>query len=245
MPDAPHRADAALILMSRAPVAGATKTRLCPPLTPEQARDFHAACLQDLLEAAADWRTALGRQGTRLALYAFVTPSGSAAAFRAAGVRWPEGTRLRDQQGDTLGARMEHALRTARAETGGAPALLTGSDLPLLGAAQWAQALAALADADVAFGPTPDGGYYLVAVRCDPGGLFDLAGWGGATVLERSRRLATGLGRRTALIEALPDADTVDDLRRIRDDPRSHGLSHRRALRLIHRSLPDAPAERS
>ena len=41
-----------LVLMSRAPLAGETKTRLTPPLTAEQAVAFHAACLNDLIEAA-------------------------------------------------------------------------------------------------------------------------------------------------------------------------------------------------
>jgi uncharacterized protein len=41
-----------LLIMAKSPVPGQVKTRLCPPLTPEEAADVAAASLLDTLEAA-------------------------------------------------------------------------------------------------------------------------------------------------------------------------------------------------
>ncbi len=225
-----------LILMSRAPVAGETKTRLSPPLKPEEARDFHVACLSDLLEAAADWRSRRARQGNASQLHLFVEPPGSQASFRAAAIRWPDGLHVADQAGETLGRRMERAIVSVlqRAEAGKNPrVVLVGSDLPLLGPEHFDEAAAALEHADVAFGPTPDGGYYLVAVKGSPAGLFELTEWSGAAVLEKSLHAAQGLGLRTALISALPDVDTAADFRAVLAHPLARELSGRRSVRFI------------
>jgi uncharacterized protein len=228
-------ASLALLLFSRAPVAGQTKTRLSPPLTPEQARDLHAACLADLLAAGAAWvRERAARTGIPVTLHLGITPPGSQESFRAAGIAWPADCAVLDQRGPDLGARMEHAIRAVQR---GAPApaavLLAGSDLPLLGARQWDAAADALAAADAVFGPTPDGGYYLVGTRRDPAGLFSLAAWGSATVLEQSLAAARAAGQEAATIEPLPDADTAAHLRAVLTHPLAAGLAGRASLRLI------------
>jgi hypothetical protein len=244
-------------VLSRAPVAGATKTRLSPPLTPAQARDFHVACLNDLLEAGRAWRAARRRAGgAEVTLHLFITPPASQPAFRLAGVRWPDDWALHNQRGGTLGARMEHALRTVLgASRQPAWALLVGADLPLLGPPQLEQATAALERAEVVFGPTPDGGYYLVATRVDPAGLFDLGGtgpadaggdagrgWGGASVLEASLAAARARGRTVAQIAPLPDADTAKDLRAILAHPLASSLAERESLRFLRRLLGEDAA---
>jgi len=228
-----------LVLFSRAPVAGRTKTRLCPPLTPGQARDLHVACLNDLLAEGRAWaRDRAARQGLPVGLHLFVTPPASQPAFRRAGVAWPDDTALHNQRGIDLGARMEHALRLVRRRASApAGALLVGSDLPLLSAAQWDAAADALGGgphgAEVVFGPTPDGGYYLVGVRCDPAGLFSIGAWGGGTVLEQSLAAARAAGHPPALIEALPDADRAADLRAVLAHPRAAALAGRASLRVL------------
>jgi hypothetical protein len=224
-----------LVLFSRAPVAGQTKTRLTPPLSPEQARDVHVACLNDLLADGRAWAAArTARTGVPVGLHLFITPPASQPAFRRAGVHWPNDYALHNQRGEELGVRMEHAIRRARRDAA-APAgvLLVGTDLPLLGAAQWDAAADALAAADVVYGPTPDGGYYLVGMRCDSAGLFAISGWGGGTVLEQSLAAVRAAGLRPALIEALPDADTAAHLREVLAHPRAAALAERAGLRLI------------
>jgi hypothetical protein len=230
--------DAHLIVFSRAPVAGATKTRLIPALGAEGARDFHAACLLDLLDEVAAWRADRARRGLgRVTLHACVWPPGSGGDFARAGVAWPPGTRLRDQQGADLGARMERALAEALAEAPGA-ALLVGTDLPLLRARHLEAALAHLAEADVVFGPSLDGGYHLVGLRRPQPGLFALPAWGGADVLARSLAAARRLGLRTACGDPLPDADVPADLPRVLAHPLAgEPAAGGRALRLLRARL--------
>ncbi len=231
-----------LILMSRAPVPGQSKTRLTPPLTAMDARDFHVACLNDLLAEGRAWRLAReAAGGPPVSLHLFITPPASQPAFRQAGVTWPNDYALHNQRGRTLGERMARAIEQVRTTTAQpAAVVLAGTDLPLLGGQQFDEAIDALRLADVVFGPTTDGGYYLVAVRDDPAGLFDLDGWGGSTVLERSLAAARRRGWSTALITPLPDADTADDLREILAHPRAARFADRASLRFLRERLGGA-----
>ena len=45
-------ADATLLILAKAPVAGRVKTRLCPPCSPEQAATLAEAAIVDTLAAA-------------------------------------------------------------------------------------------------------------------------------------------------------------------------------------------------
>jgi rSAM/selenodomain-associated transferase 1 len=223
-----------LIVMSRAPLPGRTKTRLIPAFGAEGAAAFHAACLADILSEAEAWRQAGPAQGQARGLTLCVTPSESWPAFARAGIVFPAGAALTFQQGDTLGARMARALHEALSGTGpgaqtnaaaGAAALLVGSDLPLLSRSHVEAAAALLLHAeptaDVVLGPAEDGGYYLIGVR--PGGrwpeLFTLEDWGGGTVLQRTLAAAARNGLRVAQLDSLPDADTPEDLVRILAHP--------------------------
>ena len=229
-----------LIVMSRAPVAGQTKTRLTPPLTLEEARDFHAACLQDILDAAGEWRRAKAEAGLRVVCHLFITPPGSEESFTEAGVRMPDGFAIHPQQGGGLWERMAHAIVTARKPAPeGAPVILVGSDLPLLGAAQWDEALAALREHPLVFGPAFDGGYYLVGLRVPPRGLFNIGGWGHSSVLSDTLAAAEEMGLAAGLISPLPDVDTFADLETAAAHPLAQLLPGRRSLHLIGRWIRD------
>ena len=236
----PRPSSVALILFSRAPVAGKTKTRLIPALGPEGARDFHAACLNDLIAEAQAWKTARNAPGgageghETAGIHLFITPPGAQAAFHQAGVNWPGDFSLHGQRGESLGARMADAFtRVQRGKHGPRRVLLVGTDLPLLTAAHLNAATDALADADVVFGPTKDGGYYLVALKGAPGALFEITGWGGDTVLADSLAQARQLETTTSLIDELPDADTPKGLAALLAHPLAGELAHRESLRFL------------
>ena len=245
-----ENAEIHLILMSRAPIAGETKTRLTPPLDQNQARDFHAACLMDLIGAACFWRSRGEVRQERISLHLFITPPGSEAAFAGAGVDFPGSLTLHDQQGKNLGDRMALAIGHVRerAGVGGGESLrviLTGTDLPLLGPNHWSEAGEKLLENDVVFGPTHDGGYFLVGLRTGPEGLFDVEDWGGPTVLEQSIRAAESRSLSVATMAPMPDVDTAADLEEVMAHPLALSLSARRSLRLVTGWYADAPAQRS
>ena len=76
------------------------------------------------------------------------------------------------------------------------------------------RARAALRSVDLVFGPSDDGGYYLVGQRCLEPGLFRDIPWGTADVLAATlARLDPG---RVALLPSWYDVDRPDDLERLR-----------------------------
>lgn len=274
-PPASPRGVLHLIVMSRAPVAGETKTRLIPALGAEGARDFHVACINDLLAEGRAWAARRGGEGdaalpfsTRalatVRLHLFIHPPDSRVAFRRAGVKWPGDYGLHNQRGENLGERMAHAMahvlkRESTAGSGGARsgigmgaggrvpgALLIGTDLPLLTLDHLDEAAAALDSADVVFGPTADGGYYLVGMKEASPAMFDLPAWESGQVLAQSLAVAKALGKSTACIATLPDADRPEDLRALLDHPLAKSLARRESLRYIaaqRRRLPPVHPE--
>jgi rSAM/selenodomain-associated transferase 1 len=189
-----------LIVFAKWPEAGAVKTRLCPPLSPEQAAAFYHAMLGDVLDAMA--REAPLR-GLDLALA--VTPAAHAPEFAA----WAPAYRVFAQVGGDLSQRMEHAAASELAR-GAACVLLRGSDSPALAPAVLDAALAALARADVALSPDRDGGYNLVALRRFAPGLFAHA-MSTSTVLDDTRAAAARLGLTSEVLAPGFDVDTAAD----------------------------------
>jgi rSAM/selenodomain-associated transferase 1 len=180
----------ALIVLAKAPRPGRSKTRLCPPCTPEQAAALAAAALADTLRAA----TATPAARRVLAL------DGEAAPWRRPG--WE----VIPQRGDGLDER----LAAAFADVGG-PALLIGMDTPQVTPALLGTALAWLAGTEAVLGPASDGGYWAVGLRRPRSEAFigvpmSTAGTGAA---QRRRLLALGL--RPASLPGLRDVDDIAD----------------------------------
>ncbi len=104
-------AEIALIVIAKEPVAGRSKTRLCPPLEPEQAAALAAAALADTLAAVA-------QTPARARILALDGNPGE----------WlPDGFEIVSQGGGGLDARLATAF-----ETSAGPALLVGMDTPQL-----------------------------------------------------------------------------------------------------------------
>ena len=138
------------------------------------------------------------------------------------------------QEGESFGERLELACRAARAEAEdvdhgasdafdsphpsatSAPLLVVGADVPGLAAHHLRTALAALdADPDaVVLGPSPDGGFYLLATARPLPGLAGLTRWCRPDTLARLRRSLRRTGRRVVLLEPLADLDHRKDLER-------------------------------
>jgi rSAM/selenodomain-associated transferase 1 len=194
-----------LIVFARRPEAGRVKTRLTPPLSPEQAAELYAAMLADVLDASAAMARRFGLDPV-LAL----TPPEACAELAA---QCPPAFRVVAQRGPDLGARMEHAVAEAAA-TGASPILLRGSDSPALDADTVGAALDALAHHDLALCPDRDGGYGLVALRGPAPGLFSHP-MGTGSVLSDTLARAANIGLRTQLLAPRFDIDTVEDLHRL------------------------------
>jgi len=193
------------VILAKAPAAGRVKTRLTPPLSPEQAADLYACMLDDVLDATA---RAAERVGWGVVLAVDPPEAGPALARRA-----PPGTRVVAQRGGPLGARMGHAVAQAAA-AGALPVVLRGSDSPALAPEALVAAARALDEVDLVASPDPDGGYSLVGLRRPAPGLFDHP-MSHERVLEQTLAAASVRGLRARLLEPGFDVDTAADLARL------------------------------
>ena len=194
----------ALVIMAKEPAVGQTKTRLCPPLTPQQAADLYKALLRDTIGLAA------ALEGVQLAVA--VTPPEAVGTFR----RWcPPGTLLLPVKGADIGECLNRVLDHMLA-SGHAGAIALNSDGPTLPASYLERAVAGLEEADVVLGPGEDGCYYLIGFKEPHPGLFERIDWSTERVGAQTLSRAGALGLRVALLPAWYDVDTAADLDRLR-----------------------------
>ena len=102
------RAEAVLIIFAKAPIPGQVKTRLCPPLTHEEAATLHGSFVLDMLERSGE---AIKKDKLGLDRIVACFPAPDHAFFKFLGSRY--GVRLLPQVGEDLGARMHHMFQSA------------------------------------------------------------------------------------------------------------------------------------
>ncbi len=190
------------IIFAKEPVPGQVKTRLSPPLRPEEACRLYRCFLEDILEETA------GIPGMELALaYA---PAGAGAFFRQLA---PAAAHLVPQAGRDLGERQVRAFAWGFA-AGFETVLLRGSDTPDLPEAFLleAQEVLGAGRTEVVLGPSLDGGYYLIGLRALYPELFAGLAWSTGTVLAETLSRARGLALRVHLLPDWRDIDTYADL---------------------------------
>lgn len=188
----------AFVVMAKAPVAGAVKTRLVPPLTLDEAAELYRCLLLDLLDHVSAFDGA--------DLYIAFDPPGAASLFQEIA---PPGFICFPQRGAGLGDRMR-AIFEDLFERGYEGVVVIGSDLPVFPSSFLSDAFRALAEsARVVFGPSRDGGYYLIGLsRLVPEIFSDIA-WGSERVLEATRRKLSWIGIEPVLLPVWFDVDRV------------------------------------
>lgn len=226
-----------IVMMTRVPIPGKTKTRLMTHLTGEECAGLQRAFLEDLID--------LLLHDLKLPACIFFTPGDSEGILQnVVRDRLP----LIPQRGETLGSRMSAAIRWGLAQ-GYEGVLVVGSDLPTLPADLLREAVGLLADNDVVLGPTLDGGYYLIAAKADNPGIFQDISWGTKTVFAATLERIKAMNLRPAILRSWNDVDTVADLRLLSeqlaasatDDPPRHRRT-REAMNTLLGKLPDFPS---
>ena len=199
----------AIAVMAKAPRIGLSKTRLCPPFTPEEAGALSAAFIQDITA-----NLALAAQDAPLAPYVAFAPAGTEALF--AGLLAP-GTCLVLADGAIapragvagFGLALLHAMQALFAEGYGGVCVLN-SDSPDLPTAVLRDAATRLMapDGKAVLGAAEDGGYYLLGLRAPHAGMFADIAWSTGEVAAQTRARAAALGLR---LDELPPWYDVDD----------------------------------
>jgi hypothetical protein len=190
-----------LALFAKQPVPGQVKTRLCPPLSLDQAAACYEAMLRDILDqhlrgSLADVDRAL-----------WFTPADATLWFER---ETPPGYRLLAQRGRNLAERMRALFRT-HADEGYGAMVLRGSDSPTLPLERITEAFRSLERADLVLCPDLDGGYSAIGL-CEPqDALFELP-TSSEDLLERTLAVAAARGLRSDVLTPHHDVDTPADL---------------------------------
>lgn len=188
--------------MCKAPKAGASKTRLTPPLTGEEAAALSGCFIADVAAVIAGLPASVAARG--LAVY---TPAGAESAFDGL---LPAGFSLLAQRGEALDARLIAAAQDLF-DSGHASVCLLNSDSPTLPRAVLEAAAAALTRPGdrLVLGPAIDGGYYLIGLKQPHPRVFRNIAWSTRHVFQQTLRAAATL---RLPVTRLPAWYDVDDL---------------------------------
>jgi len=185
-----------LLVFTLGPEREQARRHLLPESLKGLERSLHERCLHSALEAGREcgWQLAIS------------SPSRVEEAADVAHL---------GQSGRSFGGRFRRAFRETLEETRG-PVVAVGSDSPGLRSSHLHEAIDALAeDPDrVVIGPSPDGGFYLIAAaRPLDGELADVQWQSRRTLQTLLDRLANA-GRDVVLLDPLVDLDEPRDLAR-------------------------------
>jgi rSAM/selenodomain-associated transferase 1 len=213
-----NAATCAIAVMAKAPQPGRSKTRLTPPLQPEQAAALSAAFLRDVTE-----NIAAAGQRAKIDGYIAYAPLGLEALFDghlAAGT----GLVLADGSPDMpaavkgFGRCLLHAVRALLAD-GYESACVLNSDSPTLPTSlleRTANLLAQPGDRAV-LGPAEDGGYYILGVKAAHAHLFEDIAWSTESVAADTRLRARALGLELVELPTWYDVDDAASFHRLLD----------------------------
>jgi uncharacterized protein len=189
----------AVAIICKTPRPGHSKTRLSPPLAPEECAGISACFIQDLSGTIASIAG-----GGRADGYAVYTPAGTEEALRAL---LPERFGLVLQCDGDLGARLDKGIRDLIA-AGHAGAILVNSDSPTLPRAILDAAVEAVLSSDnVVLSPALDGGYTLIGLSKPHPHLFADIPWSTDVVYELTLKRAREINLPVITLDGWYDVD--------------------------------------
>jgi rSAM/selenodomain-associated transferase 2/rSAM/selenodomain-associated transferase 1 len=192
----------ALILFTRHPEPGKTKTRLIPILGEDGAAELQRRMTVHALIQVR--RLARLRRASPIVCYE--------GADHPTMTSWlgPDLQYCPQCAGD-LGERMANSFQHVF-QQGIDRAVLVGTDCPGVNPDLFQKALDSLRQNDLVLGPAEDGGYYLVGLASPQPDLFAGVPWGTDAVLETTLHIALRLGLKVSLVDRLGDVDRPEDL---------------------------------
>jgi rSAM/selenodomain-associated transferase 1 len=199
----------ALVIMAKEPKAGQTKTRLCPPLTVEQAADLYRFFLEDIICLV---RGVVADQPEIVPHVAY-SPIQAANYFSQLALDFG----LIPQQGERLNERLQ-AVFNVCFEQGFEGVVAMNSDSPTLPGDYLVEAFERLETADVVLGPSEDGGYYLIGLKRPIPEIILPVQMSTETVLADTLTLIAANDLTVELLPAWYDVDTVAELGRLEQE---------------------------
>ena len=198
----------ALAVMAKAPKPGHVKTRLSPPLNPQQSAALNIAFLRDTMACLQE--VAAMVDADPIVSY---TPAGAERDFEEI---VPYEVHLVPQRGEGFGERLQHTVEDLFA-AGFRAVCLIDSDSPTVPSAAYVSAVEWLLCGEdcVVLGPSQDGGYYLLGVNASHPALFADIAWSSAAVLEQTLQRARAVELPAHLLRTWFDVDDGQTLVRL------------------------------
>jgi hypothetical protein len=198
-----------VVIFTRYPLPGETKTRLIPALGEGGAAKLQKKMTERIFETAERFASACERPVSLEVRH----EGGHAHQLRA----WlGSSANCLPQSGGDLGARLKETFEAAWSN-GYQTAIVAGSDIPGITAGHLEAARMSLRERDVVLGPARDGGYYLIGLRRRGWGraasaLFTNIAWSTNEVLSTTLSRAARANLSVALLDELSDVDRPSDL---------------------------------
>ncbi|MBW2408981.1 MAG: TIGR04283 family arsenosugar biosynthesis glycosyltransferase [Deltaproteobacteria bacterium] len=203
----PENSKQRLIIFTRYPEAGTTKTRMIPELGAEGAAELQRRMTEHIMSRA------VGLCDLHPIPVEVRYEGGSEKLM----TEWlgPGFSYCHQGSGD-IGLRMGRAF-TETFGQGCESVVIIGSDIPDISTKILQNAFEALGENDLVLGPAADGGYYLIGVQRETfrhwnPQLFSDIRWGTASVLPQTLHVARKLGLNYKLLATLRDVDRPEDL---------------------------------
>jgi len=198
--------------MTKAPRAGAVKTRLVPPLTAEEAAALNVCFLRDITAAIQE---SAGTTGLSAGV-AVYTPVGEEKSY--SGIL-PTEFFLIAQRGNDFGDRLLFAVQDLL-NVGFVSVCLINSDSPTVPANVFTDATQILAESGdrVVLGPSDDGGYYLIGLKKLHARIFEDIEWSTEKVLQQTIARAREINLDIHLLPSWFDVDDRATLQRLSRD---------------------------
>jgi rSAM/selenodomain-associated transferase 1 len=193
----------ALAVFAKPPIEGRVKTRLAADIGPARAVAVYRELAERTFAVAREYAAAGGA--------AYLYYDGELDDFAV-----KSGLGVRRQPAGGLGERLAAAHAELFAD-GFSRVATIGTDCPSVTPSRLAGAFAALRESAAVFGPSEDGGYWLVGQSVAEPGLFADIDWSTEKVLAQSLDRAASLDLTVSRLDTLRDVDNEVDLRAWRE----------------------------
>lgn len=208
-----------MAVMAKAPRPGRAKTRLCPPLQPEQAAQLSAAFLRDITESIA-----LAARAAPIHGWVAYAPAGEERYFdghlaHGTGLVLADGSPSMPSGVEGFGRSLLHAAQMLFKQGYGGVCLVN-SDSPTLPTSLLIEAARALLAPGerVVLGPADDGGYYLLGMNQPHARLFADIEWSTSSVAAATHARAGSLNLDVLMLPTWYDVDDIASLARLLTD---------------------------
>jgi uncharacterized protein len=200
----------AVAIICKTPTPGKSKTRLAPPLLPEECAAISACFIRDLSQTIQSLAADGDVEGC-----AVYTPYGSEAALRQI---LPNEFKLILQGEGDLGARLLKGTSDIL-DAGYAGAILVNSDSPTLPKAILREAVTAVRKGNnVVLSPAFDGGYTLIGLSRPQPQLFEKIPWSTSEVYRLTVKRANEIGLPVIDVPGWYDVDDATSFRMLEDE---------------------------